>query len=94
MLNDKTFQAPAPKRSPLIGKYFYTTKRGRIEHRGQIMEQIDSSHYLVDLLTFTPCMLKYQCVYAVSDMKGWLLYEDMVQMENSLKHGYASLIAP
>jgi hypothetical protein len=94
MTNNEPSKEPASKPSPLIGRYFYTTKGGKIEHRGQIMHKINDSHYLVDLLRFYPCSLLYQRIYDISEMKGWLLYESMTEMDNSLNHGVASRMKP
>jgi hypothetical protein len=76
--------------SPLVGKYFHTIKDGRVQHQGQIMAKVDDTHYLVDLISFLTGMCTNQRLYAVTDMKDWLIYGTQGDMMFSYEHGVAS----
>ncbi len=76
--------------SPLVGKYFHTIKNGRVQYQGQIMAKVDDTHYLVDLFSFLTGMCTNQRLYAVTDMKNWLIYGTQGDMMFSYEHGVAS----
>lgn len=79
---------------PMIGKHFHTLKDGKIHYQGQIMSKVDDHHYIVDLFSFLSGMCTCQRLYALADMKDWLLYETQAEMMHSYDHGVASRMKP